>query len=169
MAIAANDTQMEAYAHQELGFLLLLGEGDPEAAGSEFLRVIGLAPASDIVNLTGNGLSGLGVSLLARDRPTEAVPFLLGALGIRTEIGDLEQQHVDLVHLAHAALLLGNKPVADAVTGFLAGTPETSLGMYAHDRRTFDLIVSATDTGPAASGLTEARFLVASIAVAATT
>lgn len=163
MALAAGDTQLEAYARQEVGFLRL-GEGKPGTARSEFLRVVGLAPGVGIVNLTGNGLSGMGVSLLALGRTDEAVPFLLGALGIRTEIGDLEQQHVDLVHLAHAALLLGYEPAAVGVAGFLAGSPETSSGMYAHDRRTFDTVVSAVGTGPAAAGFDEARSLVASLA-----
>jgi tetratricopeptide (TPR) repeat protein len=162
MALAAGDTQLEAYVRQEVGFLLL-GEGEPETARTEFLRVVGLAPGVGIVNLTGNGLSGMGVALLALGRTQEAIPLLLGALGLRTEIGDLEQQHLDLVHLANAALLLGNKPVAGSVTGFLAGSPETSKGMYAHDRRTFDTVVSAVGPGPAAAGFDEARSLVASL------
>ncbi|TDD63463.1 hypothetical protein E1263_00485 [Kribbella antibiotica] len=163
MALAANTTSLEAYARQELGFLLL-GEGQPAAARLEFLRVVALAPSVGIVNLTGNGLSGMGVSLLALGRTIEAVPLLLGALGIRTEIGDLEQQHVDLVHLAHAALLLGNQTVATAVTGFLVCSQETSKGMYAHDRRTLATVVSAVGTSPAAAGFDEARSLVASLA-----
>ncbi|MFF0265153.1 hypothetical protein [Kribbella sp. NPDC004536] len=162
MAIAAENAQLEAYTRQETGFLLL-GEGKPEAAGGEFLRVLGLAPSVGIVNLTGNGLSGLGVAFLALGRTSEAVPLLLGALGIRTEIGDLEQQHVDLVHLAHAAVLLDQKMVAGAVAGFLASSPETRLGMYAHDRRTFDLVTAAVGTNQAAAGFDEARLLVASL------
>jgi hypothetical protein len=130
MALAAGDTQLEAYARQEVGFLLL-GEGEPETARAECLRVVGLAPGVGIVNLTGNGLSGIGVALLALGRTPEAVPFLLGALG---------------------------------VIGFLADSPETSKGMYAHDRRTFDTVVSAVGTGPAAAGFDEARSLVASLA-----
>ncbi|GAB3953733.1 hypothetical protein GCM10029976_094490 [Kribbella albertanoniae] len=164
MALEAGNAKMEAYARQELGFLLL-GEGKPEAARTEFLRVLGLAPAVGIVNLTGNGLSGLGVALLALGRTKESIPFLLGALGIRTEIEDVEQQHLDLVHLAHAALLLGNGPVAARVVGLLTGSPETSSGLYAHDRRTFDTLVCELGAGPAAVGFDEARTLVASLAV----
>ncbi|WP_133979530.1 hypothetical protein [Kribbella voronezhensis] len=163
MALAAGDTSLEAYTRQEFGFLLL-GEGEPAAAHSEFLRVLGLAPSVGIVNLTGNGLSGMGVSLLALGRTADAVPFLLGALGIRTEIGDLEQQHVDLVHLAHAALLLDNEPVAAGVAGLLAGSPETKSGMYAHDRRTLDTVLSAVGADSPAAGFDEARSLVSRLA-----
>lgn len=163
MALATRNVQREAYARQELGFLLL-GASEPEAASAEFRQVLGLAPGVGIVNLTGNGLSGLGVALLAVNRPDDAVPLLLGALGIRTELGDVENQHVDLVHLAHAALLLDHLAVAVRVTGFLASSPETSLGMYAHDRRALATVVSVAGTGPAAAGFDDARALVASLA-----
>ncbi|WP_405060197.1 hypothetical protein OG474_00785 [Kribbella sp. NBC_01505] len=162
MALATGDREAEAYARQEVGFLFL-GEGHPGAAHAEFLQVLGLAPGVGIINLTGNGLSGLGVAFLANGKAPEAVPLLLGALGIRTEITDLEQQHVDLVHLAHAALLLGHRTIAARVTGFLACSQDTRLGMYPHDRRTFAGLVSAVGTSEAATGFEEARALVAAL------
>jgi hypothetical protein len=76
LAVAAGNTQVEAYATQELGFLLLR-EGEPEAARCEFLNVVGLAPGAGIVNLTGNGLGGMGVALLVLGRTDEAAPSFL--------------------------------------------------------------------------------------------
>ena len=53
----------------------------------------------------------MGVALLDLGRVDEAIPFLQAALSIRTEIDDLEQQHVDLTHLAVAALRGGRRDV----------------------------------------------------------
>ncbi len=162
MALARGEVMAEAYTRQELGFLLL-GEGRAEESRGEFLRVLALAPAVGIVNLTGNGLSGLGVAALAVGRVAEAVPLLLGALGIRTEIDDFEQQYVDLVHLARAALLLGMDDVAAGVCGFLARSPEFSKGMYAHDRRAFDALAAAVQTNSTVTSFEEARSAVAAL------
>ncbi|MFC9691115.1 hypothetical protein ACFTSF_21365 [Kribbella sp. NPDC056951] len=162
LALARADLMAEAYVRQELGFLLL-GEGRPEESRSEFLRALALAPAVGIVNLTGNGLSGLGVAALAVDRAADAVPLLLGALGIRTEIDDFEQQHVDLVHLARAASQLGQHEIAAGVAGFLVRSPETSKGMYAHDRRAFDALVATVPTHSAITSFAEARSAVAAL------
>ena len=71
---------------------------------AEFRRTLAIAPGTGIVNLAGNALSGMGVALLDLGRVDEAIPFLQAALSIRTEIDDLEQQHIDLTHLAVAAL-----------------------------------------------------------------
>ena len=101
LALDAGARADEAYCRQELGFLLL-DTGDPELALGEFHAVLALAPGAVIVNLAGNGLNGMGVALLQLGRAAQAVPFLLAALAIRAEIEDLEQQHVDLVHLAAA-------------------------------------------------------------------
>ena len=121
-----------------------------------------------MVNLAGNGLNGMGVALLQLGRATQAVPFLLAALAIRAEIEDLEQQHVDLVHLAAAALALGNSSIAAGIARFLDGHPDTAAGMYGHDRRTLRAVLDATagvDADPAAS-FDEARRLTAEIGAA---
>jgi tetratricopeptide (TPR) repeat protein len=164
LALDAGDREGEAYCHQELGFLLL-DTGDPELALGEFHAVLALAPSTGIVNLAGNGLNGIGVALLQLGRAAEAVPFLLAALAIRAELGDLEQQHVDLAHLAAAALALGNPSIAARIVRFLGGHPYTAAGMYGHDRRTLRALLDATagiDADPAAS-FDEARQLTAGI------
>ena len=167
LALDAGDRTDEAYCHQELGFLLL-DTGDPELALGEFHAVLALAPGAVIVNLAGNGLNGMGVALLQLGRAAQAVPFLLAALAIRAELGDLEQQHVDLVHLAAAALALGNSSIAARIARFLNGDPDTAAGMYGHDRRTLRAVLDATagvDADPAAS-FDEARRLTAEIGAA---
>ena len=167
LALDAGDRSDEAYCHQELGFLLL-DMGDPELALSEFHAVLALAPGAGIVNLAGNGLNGMGVALLQLGRAAQAVPFLLAALAIRAEIEDLEQQHVDLVHLAAAALALGNSSIAARIARFLDGHPDTAAGMYGHDRRTLRAVLDATagvDADPAPS-FGEARRLTAGIGAA---
>jgi hypothetical protein len=135
----------------------------------EFHAVLALAPGAVIVNLAGNGLSGMGVALLQLGRAAEAVPFLHAALAIRAEIEDLEQQHVDLAHLAAAALALGNSTNAARIVRFLAGDPDNADGMYGHDRRTLRAVLDATagvDAHPVAS-FDEARRLTAGIGAAA--
>jgi hypothetical protein len=87
--------------------------------------VLALAPGAVIVNLAGNGLNGMGVALLQLGRPAQAMPLLLAALAIRAETEDLEQQHIDLVHLAAAALALGNSSIATRIARFLDGHPAT--------------------------------------------
>jgi tetratricopeptide (TPR) repeat protein len=167
LALDAGDRTDEAYCRQELGFLLLDTE-DPELALGEFHAVLALAPGAVIVNLAGNGLNGMGVALLQLGRAAEAVPFLLAALAIRAEIGDREQQHVDLVHLAAAALALGSSSIAARIIRFLAGHPDTARGMYGHDRRTLRAVLQATagvDADPAAN-FDEARLLIAGIGAA---
>ena len=167
LALDAGARTDEAYCHQELGFLLL-DTGDPELALGEFHAVLALAPGAVIVNLAGNGLNGMGVALLQLGRAAEAVPFLLAALAIRAELEDLEQQHVDLVHLAAAALALGNSSIAARIARFLDGHPDTAAGMYGHDRRTLRAVLDATagvDADPAAS-FDEARQLTAGIGAA---
>ena len=167
LALDAGDRTDEAYCRQELGFLLL-DSGDPELALGEFHAVLALAPGAGIVNLAGNGLNGMGVALLQLGRAAQAVPFLLAALAIRAEIEDLEQQHVDLVHLAAAALALGNSSIAARIVRFLDGHPDTAAGMYGHDRRTLRAVLDATagvDADPAAS-FDEARRLTAEIGAA---
>ncbi len=168
LALDAGDREDEAYCRQELGFLLL-DTGDPELALGEFHAVLALAPGAVIVNLAGNGLNGIGVALLQLGRAAEAVPFLLAALAIRAEIEDLEQQHVDLVHLAAAALALGNSSIAARIARFLDGQPDTAGGMYGHDRRTLRAVLDATasvEADPAAS-FDEARRLTAEVGAAA--
>ena len=167
LAVDAGDRTDEAYCHQELGFLLL-DTGDPELALSEFHAVLALAPGAVIVNLAGNGLNGMGAALLQLGRAAQAVPFLLAALAIRAELEDLEQQYVDLAHLATAALALGNSSVAARIARFLDGHPDTAAGMYGHDRRTLRAVLDATagvDADPAAS-FDEARQLTAEIGAA---
>jgi hypothetical protein len=130
--------------------------------------VLALAPGAVIVNLAGNGLNGMGVALLQLGRAAQAVPFLLAALAIRAEIEDLEQQHIDIVHLAAAALALGNSSIAARIARFLDGHPDTAAGMYGHDRRTLRAVLDATagvDADPAAS-FDEARRLTAGIGAA---
>jgi hypothetical protein len=130
--------------------------------------VLALAPGAAIVNLAGNGLNGMGVALLQLGRAAQAVPFLLAALAIRAEIEDLEQQHIDLVHLTAAALALGNSSIAARIARFLDGHPDTAAGMYGHDRRTLRAVLDATagvDADPAAS-FDEARRLTAGIGAA---
>jgi hypothetical protein len=120
----------EAYCRQELGFLQL-DTGDPELALSEFQAVLALAPGAVTVNLAGNGLNGMGAALLQLGRAAQAVPFLLAALAIRVELEDLEdleQQHIDLAHLAAAALALGNSNIAARIARFLDGHPDTAAG-----------------------------------------
>jgi tetratricopeptide (TPR) repeat protein len=161
LALDAHDLQAEAYARQELGFLRL-DDGDPTGALVEFRRTLAIAPGTGIVNLAGNALSGMGVALLDLGRIDEAVPFLHAALSIRTEIEDLEQQHVDLTHLAIAALRGGRREVAAAIARFLAGSRDTAKGMYRHDRRALNTVMDAvadTDTARAA-GFEAARQLV---------
>jgi tetratricopeptide (TPR) repeat protein len=168
LALDAGDREGEAYCRQELGFLLL-DTGDPELALGEFHAVLALAPGVGIVNLAGNGLNGIGVALLQLGRAAEAVPYLLAALAIRAELGDLEQQHVDLAHLAAAALALGNPSIAARIVRFLGGHPYTASGMYGHDRRTLRAVLDATagiDADPAAS-FDEARQLTAEVGAAA--
>ena len=167
LALDAGDREDEAYCRQELGFLLL-DTGDPELALGEFHAVLALAPGVEIVNLAGNGLNGMGVALVQLGRAAEAVPFLLAALAIRAEIQDLEQQHVDLVHLAAAALALDNSSIAARIARFLDGHPDTAAGMYGHDRRTLRAVLDATagvDADPVAS-FDEARQLTAGIGAA---
>jgi hypothetical protein len=130
--------------------------------------VLALAPGAVIVNLAGNGLNGMGVALLQLGRAPQAVPFLLAALAIRAELEDLEQQHVDLAHLATAALALGNSSIAARIARFLDGHPDTAAGMYGHDRSTLRAVLDATagaDADPAAS-FDEARQLTAEIGAA---
>jgi len=161
LALDAHDLQGEAYARQELGFLRL-DDGDPTGALAEFRRTLAIAPGTGIVNLAGNALSGMGVALLDLGRVDEAIPFLQAALSIRTEIDDLEQQHIDLTHLAVAALRGGRREVSAAIARFLAGSRDTANGMYRHDRRALDAVLEAvadTDTAPAA-GFEAARQLV---------
>ena len=108
------------------------------------------------------------MSQLQLGRAAKAVPFLLAALAIRAELEDLEQQHVDLAHLAAAALALGNSSIAARIARFLNGDPDTAAGMYGHDRRTQQAVLDATagvDADPAAS-LDEARQLTAEIGAA---
>jgi hypothetical protein len=143
LVLDAGDRTDEAYCRQELGFLLL-DTGDPELALSEFHAVLALAPGAGIVNLAGNGLNGMGAALLQVGRAAEAVPFLLAALAIRAELEDLEQQYVDLAHLATAALALGNSSIAARIARFLDGHPDTAAGMYGHDRRTLRAVLDAT-------------------------
>jgi tetratricopeptide (TPR) repeat protein len=167
LALDVGDRTDEAYCHQELGFYLL-DTGEAELALGEFHAVLALAPGAVIVNLAGNALNGLGIALLQLGRAAEAVPFLLAALTIRAEIEDLEQQQVDLVHLAAAALALGNSSVAAQIARFLDSHPDTAAGMYGHDRRTLRAVLDATagiDADPAAS-FDEARRLVAEIGAA---
>jgi hypothetical protein len=167
LALDTGDRTDEAYCRQELGFLLL-DTGDPELALGEFHAVLALAPGAGIVNLAGNGLNGMGAALLQLGRAAEAVPFLLAALAIRAELEDLEQQHVDLAHLAAAALALGNSSIAARIARFLDGDPDTAAGMYGHDRRTLRAVIDATagiDADPAAS-FDEARQLTAGIGAA---
>jgi tetratricopeptide (TPR) repeat protein len=161
LALDAHDLQGEAYARQELGFLQL-DDGNPTGALAEFRRTLAITPGTGIVNLAGNALSGMGVALLDLGRVDEAIPFLQAALSIRTEIDDLEQQHVDLTHLAVAALRGGRREVAAAIARFLAASGDTANGMYRHDRRALDAVLEAvadTDTAPAA-GFEAARQLV---------
>jgi tetratricopeptide (TPR) repeat protein len=168
LVLDAGDREDEAYCRQELGFLLL-DTGDPELALSEFNAVLALAPGVGIVNLAGNGLNGMGAALLQLGRAAEAVPFLLAALAIRAELEDLEQQQVDLAHLATAALALGNSSIAARIARFLDGHPDTAAGMYGHDRRTLRAVLDATagiDVHPAAS-FDEARRLTAEVGAAA--
>jgi len=104
----------------------------------------------------------MGVALLDLGRVDEAIPFLQAPLSIRTEIDDLEQQHIDLTHLAVAALRGGRREVSAAIARFLAGSRDTANGMYRHDRRALDAVLEAvadTDTAPAA-GFEAARQLV---------
>lgn len=129
---------------------------------AEFRRTLAIAPGTGIVNLAGNALSGMGVALLDLGRVDEAIPFLQAALSIRTEIDDLEQQHIDLTHLAVAALRGGRREVSAAIARFLAGSRDTANGMYRHDRRALDAVLEAvadTDTAQAA-GFEAARQLV---------
>jgi tetratricopeptide (TPR) repeat protein len=127
LALDAGAREDEAYCRQELGFLLL-DTGDPELALSEFHAVLALAPGVGIVNLAGNGLNGMGAALLQLGRAAEAVPFLLAALAIGAELEDLEQQYVDLAHLATAALALGNSSIAARIARFLDGHSDTQPG-----------------------------------------
>jgi hypothetical protein len=129
---------------------------------AEFRRTLAIAPGTGIVNLAGNALSGMGVALLDLGRVDEAIPFLQAALSIRTEIDDLEEQHIDLTHLAVAALRGGRRQVSAAIARFLAGSRDTANGMYRHDRRALDAVLEAvadTDTAQAA-GFEAARQLV---------
>ena len=161
LALDAHDLQGEAYARQELGFLQL-DDGNPTGALAEFRRTLAIAPGTGIVNLAGNALSGMGVALLDLGRVDEAIPFLQAALSIRTEIDDLEQQHIDLTHLAVAALRGGRREVSAAIARFLAASRDTANGMYRHDRRALDAVLEAvadTDTAQAA-GFEAARQLV---------
>jgi hypothetical protein len=86
-------------------------------------------------------------------------------LAIRTEIDDLEQQHVDLAHLAVAALRSSQLDNAAAIARFLAASPGTAKGMYRHDRHALAAVLAATaDRGTLASAsFTEARQLVSQI------
>jgi hypothetical protein len=164
LALDAGDRTDEAYCRQELGFLLL-DAGDPEPGLGEFHAVLALAPGVGIVNLAGNGLNGMGAVRLQLGRAAEAVPFLLAALAIRAELEDLEQQYVDLAHLATVALALGNSSIAARIVRFLDGHPDTAAGMYGHDRRTMRAVLEATagvDADPAAN-FDEARLLTAGI------
>jgi hypothetical protein len=70
----------------------------------------------------------MGAALLQLGRAAQAVPFLLAALAIRVELEDLEQQHIDLAHLAAAALALGNSNIAARIARFLDGHPDTAAG-----------------------------------------
>ena len=167
LALDTGDRTDEAYCRQELGFLLL-DTGDPELALGEFHAVLALAPGAGIVNLAGNGLNGMGAALLQLGRAAEAVPFLLAALAIRAELEDLEQQYVDLAHLAAAALALASSSIAARIARFLDGHPDTAAGMYGHDRRTLRAVLEATagvDADPAVS-FDEARQLTAGIGAA---
>ena len=153
---------------QELGFLLL-DRGESQLALGEFHAQLALAPGAMIINMAGNALSGVGVATLQLGHPAQAVPFLLGALAIRAEIGDLEQQHVDLVHLASTALALGDPTTAARIARFLDGSPETAAGMYGHDRRTLRAVLDATtgvDADPAAT-FDQARLLISAVGAAA--
>jgi hypothetical protein len=84
------------------------------------------------------------------------------------QLEDLEQQHVDLAHLATAAQALGNSSIATRIALFLDGHPDTAAGMYGHDRRTLRAVLDATagvDADPAGS-FDEARQLTAGIGAA---
>jgi hypothetical protein len=70
----------------------------------------------------------MGAALLQLGRAAEAVPFLLAALAIGAELEDLEQQYVDLAHLATAALALGNSSIAARIARFLDGHSDTQPG-----------------------------------------
>jgi hypothetical protein len=75
---------------------------------------------------------------------------------------------VDLVHLAAAALALGNSSIAARIARFLNGDPDTAAEMYGHDRRTLRAVLDATagvDADPAAS-FDEARRLTPGIGAA---
>jgi tetratricopeptide (TPR) repeat protein len=168
LALDAGDRTHEAYAHQELGFVLLDG-GDPRLALDEFHTELALAPGAMIINLAGNALSGMGVAMLQLGRVADAVPYLLAALAIRTEIDDLEQQHVDLVHLASAALVLGDSTTAARIARFIDNSPDTAKGMYGHDRRALWAVLRGTacaDADPA-EGFDDARRLTIGIGAAA--
>lgn len=89
LAFERGDRQQEAYARQELGFLLL-DRGDSHAALTHFCRSLAFSPGVGIVHLAGNALNGMGVALLDFGRVDGAVPLLHAALAVRTEIGDLE-------------------------------------------------------------------------------
>jgi tetratricopeptide (TPR) repeat protein len=143
MALDTQDLQSEAYARQEIGFLRLDG-GDPAGALVQFRRTLALAPGTGIVNLAGNALSGMGVALLDLGQTDQATTLLQAALSIRTEIEDLEQQHVDLTHLAVAALRGGRAGDAAAIARFLAASPATANGMYRHDRQALATVLEAT-------------------------
>jgi tetratricopeptide (TPR) repeat protein len=164
LAVETGDRQGEAYARQELGFLLLDCR-EPLAAMEHLRRSLALSPGVGIVNLAGNALNGIGAALLDLGRVDEAIPCLQASLAIRVEIGDLETQHVDLVHLARAALLAGDPETAAAVGRFLSGSAETAKGMYGYDRRALDAVLAAVaDAHTAAAGnFEEARGLVATL------
>ncbi len=165
LAVEAGALTDEAYARQELGFLLL-DEGQPQLALDEFYAELALAPGAMIINLAGNALNGMGVALLQLGAADQAVPYLLAALAVRANLGDLEQQDVDLAALASAAQVLGNPTTAARIARFLDQSPDTSAGMYGHDRRMVRTVLDATagiDTDPVAN-IDQARHLARDIA-----
>ena len=78
LAVEAGARTDEAYARQELGFLLL-DKGQAQLALDEFYAELALAPGAMIINLAGNALNGMGVAMLQLDDVDQAVPFLLAA------------------------------------------------------------------------------------------
>jgi hypothetical protein len=100
------------------------------------------------------------MGVLDLGRVDEAIPFLQAALSIRTEIDDLEEQHIDLTHSRLPTAAARREPAA--IARFLAGSRDIANGMYRHDRRALDAVLEAvanTDTAQAA-GFEAARQLV---------
>jgi hypothetical protein len=108
---------------------------------AEFRRTLAIAPGTGIVNLAGNALSGMGVALLDLGRVDEAIPFLQAALSIRTELDDLEQQHIDLTPISRlppCAVVGGRfQPRSLDSSRVVVAPPATA---YRHDRRRSDAV-----------------------------